>query len=180
MNEWTLPLQPIWCTHARHTLLAPCFVLRSHWKIGEFVVNFFWTAFSCLREDMITCKEKKTGRKDIRNTKRQRGLRWNQTLERMPETFACLFVTVGNGHTPLSVFKLTSSHAGPDERSEVRVSGWRRRPWSDHRWGSHTADSGGSADGNTTRWTSDEPEPDQPMPERARDTSVTCLFCDQT
>lgn len=30
---------------------------------------------------------------------------------------------VGNRHTPLSGFKLTSSHAGPDERSEVRGQG---------------------------------------------------------
>lgn len=52
------------------------------------------------------------------------------------------------------------------ERSEVRVSGWRRRLWSDRRWGWRTADSGGWAGGNTARWTSDGTEPDQPTPER--------------
>ncbi len=55
------------------------------------------------------------------------------------------------------------------ERSEVRVSGWRRRPWSERRWGWHRADSGGWADGNTACWTSDGTEPDPPAPERERE-----------
>lgn len=61
------------------------------------------------------------------------------------------------------------------ERSEVRVSGWRRRLWSDRRWGWRTADSGGWAGGNTARWTSDGTEPDQPTPERDTDFSTSKL-----
>ena len=45
-------------------------------------------------------------------------------------------------------------------RVSMRVSGWRRRPWSLHRWGWCTVGSAASAGGNTARWTWDETGPD--------------------
>lgn len=48
----------------------------------------------------------------------------------------------------------------------MKVSGWRRRPWSLRRWGWCTAGSGGSAGGNRAGWTSGGTGPGLPEPGR--------------
>lgn len=49
-------------------------------------------------------------------------------------------------------------------RVSMRVSGWRRKPWSLHRWGWCKGGSAGSAVGNKARWSSGGTGPNLPAP----------------
>lgn len=74
--------------------------------------------------------------------------------------------------SPEFVMKLGGGAAASES---LRVSGWRRRPWSRRRLGWCTAGSAASAGGNTARWTSGGTGPGQPGPGHQKITATDAV-----